>query len=284
MNTDQTANMTDPPPVSIIHADCLDALGTLPDGSIELVYADPPFNTGATRRGRVRDAVGDGDYDAPRYGDSWESAEAHAAFLEPRLRECHRVLRDDGAILLHCDWRSAHHLRLLLDRVFGADCFVNHLIWSYGLGGSSPRRFARKHDDILYYAKGDTHWFEPPMVPAASVRMRGQLKKMTDVLEVPSINNMADERTGYPDQKPLALLRLLIGACCPPGGTVLDPFCGSGTTLVAAIELGRAAIGCDVSADAVAIATARCEAAEAGPAQKRSEPRAGSKAKRTTKS
>jgi len=249
----------------IFHGDCLDFLPTLPTGAVDLVYADPPFNTGRERLGRLRSENGrseKGDRertaDAPRYGDAWESAEAHAAFLEPRLRECHRVLGDHGAILLHCDWRCSHHLRFLLDRIFGADRFVNHLVWSYGLGGSSPRRFPRKHDDILFYAKGDEHWFAPPMVPATSARMRGRLKKMTDVIAIPSVNNMAAERTGYPDQKPLALLRLLVAACCPPGGTVLDPFCGSGTTLVAALETGRATIGCDVSGDAIAVTSRRC--------------------------
>ena len=137
---------------------------------------------------------------------------------------------------------------------------MNHLVWKYGLGGSSPNRFARKHDDILYYARGDERWFEPPMVPATSRRMAGSLKKATDVLDVPSINNMAAERTGWPTQKPLALLRLLVGACARPGGTVMDPFCGSGTTLVAAVECGRRAIGIDRDPTAIEIAGTRLEA------------------------
>lgn len=124
--------------------------------------------------------------------------------------------------------------------------------------GSSPRRFARKHDDILFYALDpDRYFFEPPMVPATSNRMKGELKKATDVLDIPSLNNMAAERTGYPTQKPRALLDLLVGACCPEGGAVLDPCCGSGTTLEAAASAGRRPVGCDANPDAVAIARSR---------------------------
>ncbi|MCA9284722.1 MAG: site-specific DNA-methyltransferase [Phycisphaerales bacterium] len=231
--------------------DCLELLPAIDTGSADLVYLDPPYNTGSERIGTER---GKG---ASRYPDRWPDVRAYLAFMRPRLEQIHRVLRASGSILLHCDWRTSHHLRLLLDDVFGADRFVNHLVWSYGLGGSSPRRFARKHDDILFYARGANHYFLPPRVPATSARLRGQSKKATDVLAIPSINNMAAERTGYPTQKPVALLRLLVEACCPPGGLVIDPFCGSGTTLAAAIETGRRALGMDINPDALRIATER---------------------------
>ena len=124
----------------------------------------------------------------------------------------------------------------------------------------APRRFARKHDDILFYAIDPARsWFEAPMVPATSRRMEGLHKKATDVLDIPSLNNMAKERTGYPTQKPLALLDLLVRACCPEGGTVLDPCCGSGTTLVAALGAGRGAIGCDLGEDAVDLTRRRVQ-------------------------
>jgi DNA modification methylase len=162
------------------------------------------------------------------------------------------------------DFRVCHHVRLLLDDLLGEDRFVNHLIWSYGLGGSSPRRFARKHDDILFCCLDpERYYFDPPMIPATSARMAGKLKKSTDVLEIPdvldipSINNMARERTGYPTQKPVALLEVLIKACCPPNGVVLDPCCGSGTTLVAAASTGRRAIGFDINPEAIVIAQGR---------------------------
>jgi DNA modification methylase len=228
-------------------ADWLDFAGTLAPRSIDLLYADPPFNTGATKRGR-----------AGAYGDSFGSAAAHVEWLRERLAATLPALKPTANLLLHVDWRSSHRVRVMLDEVLGEDRFVNHLVWSYGLGGSSPRRFARKHDDILFYCVDPKrYYFDPPMVPATSARMKGLDKKATDVLDIPSINNMAKERAGWPTQKPLALLDMLVRACCPVGGTVLDPCCGSGTTLVAAAAGGRTAVGCDLSADAVRLAKRR---------------------------
>lgn len=231
---------------SVLERDAAEALASLDRESIDLCYLDPPFGTGR------RFASSGGGFD-----DRAASPEAFGALIRPWIREIHRVLGRHGAVLLHADWRHSHRLRLWLEEVFGEDGFVNHLVWSYGLGGSSPRRFARKHDDILFFAKGPAYFFEPPRVPATSSRMRGRLKKATDVLEVPSINNMAHERCGWPTQKPLALLRMLVEACCPPGGRVLDPCCGSGTSLVASVESGRTAIGFDLDAAAVAISASR---------------------------
>lgn len=216
---------------------------------MDLLYADPPFNTGKAR------AAGAGSFD-----DRWTTTAAYIAWLRARLLATLPALKPSANILIHCDWRASHHVRVMLDDLLGEDRFVNHLIWSYGLGGSSPRRFARKHDDILYYCLDPKrYWFRAPMVPATSARMRGQLKKSTDVLNIPSINNMAAERADWPTQKPLALLELLVGACCPPGGTVLDPCCGSGTTLVAAARLagGRRVIGFDISPQAVRLTRRR---------------------------
>lgn len=240
-------------PLSI--ADWLDAARGLAPGSIDLVYADPPFNTGQTQSDRNGE-----------FRDSWPSVDAYLAWLRERLVATLPAIKPTGSILLHLDYRSSHRVRVLLDDLLGPDRFVNHLIWSYGLGGSSPRRFARKHDDILFYCLDpDRYWFDPPRVPATSNRMRGQSKKSTDVLDIPAINNMAAERTGYPTQKPLALLDVLVRACCVPGGTVLDPCCGSGTTLVAALAAGRNAIGCDLNPEAVAIARGRLATIEPVP-------------------
>ncbi len=229
------------------HADWLDFAPLLPPASIDLLYADPPFNTGAAKSARA------GSYD-----DSFPSTSHYLAWLNSRLVATLPALRPSASVLIHVDWRTSHRVRVLLDDLLGEDRFVNHLIWRYGLGGSSPRRFARKHDDILWYCLDpDLYYFDPPMVPATSRRMAGRLKKATDVLDIPSINNMAAERTGYPTQKPLALLELLVRACCPPGGTVLDPCCGSGTTLVAAARSGRRGVGCDLNPDAAALARGR---------------------------
>ena len=230
----------------ILHGDCLEVMRKMPDASFDLVYLDPPFFTGVVRR-QAENA----------FDDRWEDIDSYIAFMRERLEEMHRLLMPSGSILLHCDWRTSHHLRLELDRIFGAGNVVNQLVWQYGLGGSSPRGFARKHDDILFYARGSEWWFDPPRVPAKSNRMAGMSKKATDVLDIPAINNMAHERAGWPTQKPLALLKMLVAACCPPEGRVLDPFCGSGTTLVAAVGLGRFATGIDSNPDAVRISTSR---------------------------
>ena len=233
--------------------DWLELAHTLETGSVDLLYADPPFNTGKTQHGQTKT-----DTPAPSYGDTFDSTDAWTAWLRERLEATLPALKPTGSVLLHVDWRTSHHARVLLDDLLGADRFVNHLVWAYGLGGSSKRRFARKHDDILFYAiDPDRYFFEPPMVPATSNRMKGEMKKATDVLDVPAINNMAFERTGYPTQKPLALLDMLVRACCPSGGLVVDPCCGSGTTLVAAADAGRCALGCDRNPDAVAIAEQR---------------------------
>jgi DNA modification methylase len=207
------------------------------------------------------------------FSDSFASIDAYVAWLGERLSATIPTLKASAIVAIHCDFHTSHHVRLLLDRVFTPEHFVNHLIWHYGLGGSSPRRFARKHDDILVYCVDPAlYYFDPPMVPATSNRLKGKLKKATDVLggmpgvpecpgdsllDVASLNNMSNERTGYPTQKPLALLELLVRAFCPVGGMVLDPTCGSGTTLVAAARAGREAIGFDLNPGAVAIARGR---------------------------
>jgi site-specific DNA-methyltransferase (adenine-specific) len=218
--------------IVVRNTDWLDGVAALPPQSIDLLYADPPFNTGKARRGK-----------AGSYADSFGTSASFIAWLRPRLAATLPALKPTAGVLLHVDWRTSHRVRVMLDELLGEDRFVNHLVWSYGLGGSSPRTFARKHDDILFYCLDpNRYYFKPPRVPATSARMKGLTKKATDVLDIPSINNMARERTGYPTQKPLQLLKLLVQACCPPKGTVLDPCCGSGTTLVAAAATGRSGL------------------------------------------
>jgi DNA modification methylase len=230
--------------------DWLALTSELEAGSVDLLYADPPFNTGAVHAD-----------EAGAFEDRFDSTDAYIAWLRERLAATLPAMKQTGNVLIHVDWRTSHRVRVLLDEVMGEASFVNHIIWSYGLGGSSPRRFARKHDDILYYAiDPQRSYFDPPMVPATSNRMKGKLKKATDVLAIPSINNMASERVGWPTQKPLALMELLVRACSPIGGTVLDPTCGSGTTLVASKRLGRKSIGFDTSAEAIALTNQRLEA------------------------
>lgn len=247
----------------LVRADWLAFAAALPPSSVDLLYVDPPFNTGTAKRSPPGAAQAGRTADGA-YADRWPSTGAWVAWLRERLRATIPALKHSASVLLHVDWRTCHHARLLLEDLFGPASFVNHLVWSYGLGGSSPRRFARKHDDILFYALDPRrYYFDPPRVPATSRRLAGAHKKATDVLDIPAINNMALERTGYPTQKPLELLRLLVRACAPPGGTVLDPCCGSGTTLLAALLEGRAPLGCDISP--VAIRTSHTRLAAARP-------------------
>lgn len=249
------------------HIDWLLGAQSLKPDSIDFLYADPPFNTGAAkrtppnahkRRGSRPLPTAHSPVPSSSYNDSWPSIPHYIAWLRDRLAATLPALKPTGVVAIHCDYRASHHIRFLLDELLGNEHFINHLIWHYGLGGSSPRRFARKHDDILVYAiDKDRYFFEPPMVHATSQRLAGKLKKATDVLDIPSLNNMASERTGYPTQKPLALLELLVRAFCPQGGTVLDPCCGSGTTLVAATNTARHAIGFDISEDAINVTNQR---------------------------
>ena len=232
---------------SVENAEWLEFVSLLDVSSIDMFYVDPPFNTGKKQSGN-----------AGSYQDSWETTDAWVEWFTQRIAATIPKIKETGSLLIHVDWRTSHRVRVVLDQLLGEDRFVNHLVWRYGLGGSSPRRFARKHDDILFYCiDPKQYYFEPPMVPATSNRLKGKLKKATDVLDIPTLNNMADERVGYPTQKPLALLELLIGACCPENGLVYDPCFGSGTTLVAAKKTGRRFCGCDQNPQAVKVAKSR---------------------------
>ncbi len=241
----------------IAHADWLHAvthlshdfnLGSPANPNIDFLYADPPFGTGTTQ-----------STPTAAYPDPLSDPHQHTAWLRERLEPTIPLLKPTATIALHLDWRTAHHARILLDELLSPHHFINHLVWSYGLGGSSPKRFARKHDDILIYAIDPNRYhFTPPRVPATSNRMKGQTKKATDVItHIPALNNMAAERTGYPTQKPRALLELLINAFTTPNALVFDPCAGSGTTAAAAIATQRSAATCDTSKDAITITTNR---------------------------
>ena len=253
----------------LVHADNLPALAALRrslTGRVDLVATDPPFGTGAFQR--HRDRPGRPAPAAAGYSDRWDGGLAgHLSMLLPRLLLIRELLAETGSLVLHCDWRAAPALSLLCDEIFGpgdrgprrgAPGFRGEVIWTYGLGGSSRRTYPRKHDTLLWYSKGSAWFFDPPLAPATSQRLRGRLKKRPDVwTDIPSLNNMARERTGYPTQKPLALLERIIAAHSCPGDLVLDPFCGSGTTLVAAQRLGRRWIGIDAEDRAIAVTAER---------------------------
>ncbi len=266
---------------TVVEADNLDLLAVLPDRSVDLVYADPPFATGVRQRlasirtgtgERTRRGFGGREY---RYEVVQDLAfeddlplDRHLEALEARLREVHRVLADHGSLYLHVDWRTSHHVRLLLDSVFGADRFLNEIIWAYDYGGRHRDRWPRKHDTILWYAKGDDWRFErdavdriPYMAPGLVGPERASRGKLpTDVWWMTIVPPASPERTGYPTQKPLRLLERIVAASSRPGDLVLDPFAGSGTTGAAAARLGRRWLLVDRNPVAVEIARARLAA------------------------
>jgi len=233
--------------------------------SIDLVYIDPPFATGLawhynpepktldSSKSQGRKAI-----HAKAYDDDWgENIGDYIDWMKDRLQLIHKLLQPEGSLLLHCDHRANHHLSILCDEIFGPGDrrpgptragFRNEIIWSYGLGGSSPRCYPKKHDTILWYTKSEQWTFKPPMVPATSAKLKGKLKKAPDTWQIPTLNNMARERTGYPTQKPLALLERIIEAHTNPGDLVADFFCGSGTTVIAAERGKRRWLGCDETA------------------------------------
>jgi DNA modification methylase len=238
----------------VIQGDALDVIRSLPLASVDLVYLDPPFASGRTHRAPGRDSDG-----VREFADRWDDGlDGYLGWLVPVLEAVHALLATSGSLYVHLDWRACHYVKVELDRIFGRDCFLNHIVWLYGLGGSSPRYWPRKHDDILWYSRvPDGHWFEPARVPATSQRMRGQDKKAPDFWDIPALNNMAHERVGYPTQKPEALLERIIASSCPPGGVVADFCAGSGTTAAVAARLGRAFIVGDASPQAIETITSR---------------------------
>jgi site-specific DNA-methyltransferase (adenine-specific) len=272
-------------PGAVVEADNLDVLALLPDGSVDLAYADPPFATGERQRltsirtgtgERTRRGFGGREY---RYEIVQDLAfeddlplGQHLAMLRARVRELHRVLADHGSLYLHADWRTSHHVRLLLDEAFGPERFLNEIVWAYDYGGRPRDRWPRKHDTILWYAKGDRWRFErdavdriPYMAPGLvgpEKASRGKLP--TDVWWMTIVPPGSPERTGYPTQKPVRLLERIVAASSLPGDLVLDPYAGSGTTGVAAARLGRRWLLVDRNPAAVEIARARLAALGSG--------------------
>lgn len=270
-------------PDRVIHADNLDVLPTLPDGRFTLVYLDPPFNTGRsqTRQSTRHVRQGGADVAAPapsgtitgfagkryerirgdlmRYDDRFDD---YWSFLEPRLAEAWRLLADDGTLYLHLDYREAHYAKVLLDALFGRECFLNELIWAYDYGGKSKRRWPTKHDTILVYVKDPGAYFfdseavdrEPYMAPGLVTPEKAERGKLpTDVWWHTIVSPTGREKTGYPTQKPEGVLRRIVQASSRPGDWVLDAFAGSGTTGAVARSLGRRFVLVDEHAEAIEV-------------------------------
>ena len=258
----------------VVLADNLTVLGSLPDESIDLVYIAPPFNTG--RRQTLRrlrtvhdEAAGDRTGFGGRRYRTIELGSAsyldvhddYLDFLEPRLVEIRRVLRPSGSLYLHLDYREVHYAKVLCDAVFGRGCILNEVIWAYDYGARTRRRWPPKHDNILVYVKdSERYWFDaeaveriPYMAPGLVGPQKAARGKLpTDTWWQTIVPPGGAERTGYPTQKPVAVLRRVIAASCPVGGVVADFFAGSGTAGAAALELGRRFLLVDSNPEAVA--------------------------------
>jgi site-specific DNA-methyltransferase (adenine-specific) len=238
----------------ILEGDNLALLPRLPDGAFDLVYIDPPFNTG---RAQVR-----ADH---AYADAFAD---YPAFLRPRLEHARRLLADHGTLYVHLDPREAHYVKVLLDELFGRDCFLNEIVWAYDYGGRPKRRWPAKHDTILVYVKDRAQYHfdleaverEPYMAPGLQTPERiARGKSPTDVWWHTIVPTTSREKTGYPTQKPEGVVRRIVAASSRPGGWCLDFFAGSGTLGAVCRGLGRRFVLIDENPAAVAVARARLE-------------------------
>ena len=269
----------------VIHGDNLKFIQTLPSGSFRLIYIDPPFNTGKVQTRQtmknVRSATGTRvgfkgqTYDTIKgvafgYNDQFED---YWEFLEPRLEEAWRLLSDDGTLYLHIDYREVHYAKVLLDALFGRESFLNEIIWAYDYGARSKNKWPAKHDNILVYVKNPNAYFfnssevdrEPYMAPGLVTPEKVALGKLpTDTWWHTIVSPNGQEKTGYPTQKPLGILRRIIQASSEPGDWVLDFFAGSGTTGAAAMELDRKFVLVDQNPEAIDVMRARLGAGTLG--------------------
>jgi site-specific DNA-methyltransferase (adenine-specific) len=259
---------------TVYFGDNLAVLKSIPDSSIQLIYIDPPFNTGreqqrskvTTKRSDVGNRIG---FKGQRYQTvkstilSYDDQFANYwEFLEPRLEEAFRILNQTGTLYLHLDYREAHYAKVLLDALFGPDCFLNEIIWAYDYGGKSKSRWPSKHDTILVYVKDPGNYYfdsesvdrEPYMAPGLVTPEKVERGKLpTDVWWHTIVSPTGKEKTGYPTQKPIGILRRIIQASSKEGDTVLDFFAGSGTTGFVANELGRRFILVDQNPESIEV-------------------------------
>ncbi len=268
---------------AIYLADNLDILRALPTESVDLIYIDPPFNTGKdqqrvqlkTVRSEEGDRVGFQGrryqsivLGSRRFNDVFDD---YLAFLEPRLIEAQRVLASHGSFYVHVDYREVHYCKVLLDALFGRESFLNEIIWAYDYGGRPKNRWPPKHDNILLYVKNPSRYvfnvdeieripYMAPGLVGPEKAARGKLP--TDCWWHTIVPTNGAEKTGYPTQKPLGILRRIVQASSKPGSLVLDFFAGSGTTGMAALELGRRFILVDNNPEALAVMARRFDGVE----------------------
>lgn len=266
----------------VICEDSLNVLREMEEKKIDLIYLDPPFFTQDIQR-----MVSKEKQTEFSFSDKWNSMDNYLEFMEKRLRECKRTLKDTGSIFVHCDRNASHYLKVLMDKIFGIDCFQSEIIWTYKRWSNSKKGLLNNHQIILFYSKTEKFKFNKiytaysettniDQILQDRVRDRkgkskyktdengevviGQSKKgvpLSDVWEIPYLNPKAKERVGYPTQKPIILLEQIIKLVTDENDIVMDPFSGSGTALVAAKMLQRKYIGIDISKDAVDLAEER---------------------------
>jgi site-specific DNA-methyltransferase (adenine-specific) len=258
----------------LIPGDNATILSRLPDAAFDLIYVDPPFNTGRAQARHTLRVVADerGErvgFGGRRYSSrllqtlSYEDAFAdYLAFLEPRLARCRELLASHGTLYFHIDYREAHYCKLLLDEIFGRDAFLNELIWTYDYGAKPRRRWPAKHDTILVYVRTPgAHHFdadaverEPYMAPGlVSAEKAARGKRPTDVWFHTIVPTNGREKTGYPTQKPEGVLRRIVAASSRPGAWCLDPFAGSGTLGAVCRQLGRRFVLIDANPVAIEV-------------------------------
>lgn len=268
--------------MSVINGNCLEILNELADESVQLVYLDPPFFTQKTHSLAARNSSAEYSF-----SDCWDSREDYLDFIRQVLVECRKKLKTTGNIFLHCDKTASHYLRVLLDEVFGENNFQSEIIWNYRRWSNSKKGLLNSHQNIYFYSKTEDFKFNfiyTDYSPTTNIdqilqaRERNENGKssyqrdengeivlanekkgvpLADVWNIPFLNPKAKERVGYPTQKPILLLERIIEIATEETDVVLDPFCGSGTTLVAAKLLNRQFIGIDVSAEAVELSEQR---------------------------
>lgn len=275
---DPLAIWTPDSPNTIAQGDNLSIIQELPDQSFRLIYLDPPFNTGKTQsrqsitttRSATGSRVGFGgqNYESVRgmvlgYNDAFTD---YWAFLEPRLEEAWRLLAPDGTLYLHLDYREVHYAKVLLDALFGRECFLNEIIWAYDYGARTKKKWPSKHDTILVYVKDPKNYVfnaedvdrEPYMAPGLVTPEKAARGKLpTDVWWHTIVSPTGKEKTGYATQKPLGVLRRIIQASSNSGDWVLDFFAGSGSTGAAADELGRRYLLIDENPQAISVMRSR---------------------------
>ncbi len=243
--------------ISIFEGDNLSVLRQLEDESFDLIYIDPPFNTGRKQQHR-----------GLSFDDCFDD---FLSFIEPRMIEAHRLLKPHGSLFFHIDYREVHYSKVLIDKIFGRESFINEIVWAYDYGGRSKKRWSAKHDNILWYAKDPKNYtfnFEemdriPYMAPGLVGKEKAARGKTpTDVWGHTIVPTNGRERNGYPTQKPLGILNRIIKVHTSPGDRVLDFFAGSGTTGEAALRLGRSAVLIDKNEEAIRVMRERLAFAE----------------------